>query len=115
MGEHRLELRERHVRLAIAELPVAAHRALGIADPGAVVDEDGRADWMKLRADEGVDEIAGDTRSGFREVVQPERIGCHQVFKTSVTHRGRGPGARDRENSGGRLVLLAFHRSWKLG
>jgi hypothetical protein len=34
--EDRLELGERHVGLAVAPLPVVAHRALGVADPGAV-------------------------------------------------------------------------------
>ena len=69
---HRLELRERHVRLAVAPLPVAAHRAAGVADPGAVVDEHRRADRVELRADEGVDEVARDAGGRLGEVLQPE-------------------------------------------
>ena len=73
IGEHRLELLERHVRLAIAPLPVAAHRAARIADPGAVIDEDGRPNGVNLRADERIDQIAGHACRGSSEVSAGER------------------------------------------
>ena len=88
--EDRLELGERHVRLAIAPLPVVAHRALGVADPGAVVDEHRRPDRVELGADEGIDEVARDTRRGFREVMQPEACwwpsgdGFHGISRAEV-------------------------------
>ena len=83
---HRLELRQRHVRLAVAELPVVAHLALGVADPGAVIDEDRRADRVKPRADEGIDEVAGDARCRFGEVPGAGRYSwpCGKL-PTSVT------------------------------
>src|SRR6266496_2014975 len=55
----RLELRQRHVGFSIAMLPVVAHLALGVAHPGAVVDEHGGADGRQLRDDKRVGEVAG--------------------------------------------------------
>src|SRR5437762_1391302 len=72
MAHRRLELLERHVRLAIAVLPVAAHLASGVADPGAVVDEDGGADGTDLRCDERLHEIAWHAGGRAREVAEPE-------------------------------------------
>jgi hypothetical protein len=77
--ERRLELRERHVGLAVAPLPVVAHRALGVADPGAVIDEHGRANRVHPGVDEGIDEVPGDPRRGLGEVLQPEGVGRHGV------------------------------------
>ena len=82
--QDRLELRERHVRLAVAPLPVAAHRAVRVADPGAVVDEHRRADGVELRADEGIDEVARDARGRLREVLQPEGVGGHSAVTYHV-------------------------------
>ena len=93
VGHHRLELRERHVRLAVAPLPVVAHRAAGVADPGAVVDEDGRPDRVQLGADERVDEVARHAGGCFREVLQAEGVGGHAGALTSVS-RTTGQGNR---------------------
>ncbi len=81
--------RERHVGLAVAPLPVVAHRAAGVADPGAVIDEHGRADGVELRADEGIDEVARDTSGRFGEVVQSERRGGHQGNLLMIPRRSR--------------------------
>ena len=42
-----VDLLERHVALAVAALPVAAHLAAGVADERAVEDEDGRVDRLE--------------------------------------------------------------------
>src|SRR5438034_488405 len=57
--QHRIELVERHVRLAVAVLPVVAHLAAGIADPRAVIDEDRRTNGMDRRRDERIGQIPG--------------------------------------------------------
>ncbi len=76
--EDRLELIERHVRLAIAPFPVVAHRALGVGGAGAVVDQNCGTKRMQLGVDEGIDEVARDACRSLGEVVQSEAVGCHQ-------------------------------------
>ena len=96
--QDRLELGERHVGLAIAPLPVVAHRALGVADPGAVVDEHRRPDRVELRADEGIDEVAGDAGGGLCEVLQPE--GDVDIRSSRPVVVPRGPASRTPVASG---------------
>ncbi len=73
----RFELRQRQVGLPVAELPVVAHLALGVADPRAVVDEHRRPDRVQLRVDEGVHQVARDAAGRLGEVLQPEGISGH--------------------------------------
>ena len=98
VAHRRLELRERHVRLAIAVLPVVAHLALGVADPGAVVDEHGRPDRLELRRDERLGEVAGHARRGARQVSKPESTCGHWLYCTARSEdrggkEGGGPKA----------------------
>jgi hypothetical protein len=71
-------LSECHVRLAVAPLPVVAHRALGVADPGAVVDQNRRANGVELGVDECIDEVARHTGGRLGEVMQSEGVSGHR-------------------------------------
>ena len=62
--EDPVDLLERHVLLAIAALPVAAHLAARVADERAVEDQHRRMDRPKGR-DGGVDQVAGRAGGGF--------------------------------------------------
>ncbi len=77
MAHRRLELRERHVRLAIAVLPVVAHLAVGVAHPGAVVDEHGRPDRLELRHHQRVGEVARHAGGSPREIAERESAFGH--------------------------------------
>ena len=67
-AEDLLDLLERHVLLAVAARPVAAHVAAGVADERHVEDQDRRVQ-RRDPANVAVDEVAGSTESGFGEVL----------------------------------------------
>ena len=71
--------------------PVAAHFALGVADEGAVEDQDGRANGSEFRQT-GVEQVPGPARHRPSKV--PGRIGLrHQLDRTVATVTCKG-GAR---------------------
>ena len=92
MGHRRLELGERHVRLAIAVLPVVAHLAAGVADPGAVVDEHGRPDRLEPRHHQRVGEIARHARRRAGHIPQRKAVFGHGL-RAHCTSRERIIGA----------------------
>src|SRR6185436_13721137 len=73
-----------HVFLAVAALPVVAHGAAGIADEGAVVDEDRRPDGLQLRHDQRVGQVAGDASRGAGEILKPEFVSRHSSRQYSI-------------------------------
>jgi len=76
---HAVELVERHVRFAIAHLPVAAHFAARVAHERAVIDEHGRTNGLEARHHPRVGKISWDACCGFGQVVEPEGVGRHEV------------------------------------
>ena len=74
---------ERHVGLAVAPLPVAAHLAAGVADERAMEDEDGRMDGVQAR-DVAVEEVAGRAERSLRKVLQRIDL-CHsdELYRVS--------------------------------
>ena len=70
-----LDLRQRHVFLAVAARPVAAHLAAGVADERAMEDEDRRVERGVLRHGRP-DEVAGRAHRSFREVLRCVNL-CH--------------------------------------
>ncbi len=77
-AEDFLDLGERHVRLAIAALPVVAHLAAGVADERAMENDDRRMDGLRSR-DVAVDEVPRYARGRLRQV--PQRVDlCHKPF-----------------------------------
>ena len=74
--ERLLDVGERHVALAVAAGPVAAHLAARIADERAVEDQHRRVDGLVLR-DVGVDEVARCARGSLRQVPQGIDL-CHK-------------------------------------
>ena len=71
--EDAVDLLERHVGLAVAALPVAAHLAARVADERAVEDQDGRVDRLEAR-DVGVDEVARRADRRLQRGTSPRRF-----------------------------------------
>src|SRR5262249_40590356 len=67
--EGTVDLLERHVALAVAPLPVAAHLAPRVADERAVEDEDRRIDRFEARHI-GVDQVPGCAQRRLHQVLR---------------------------------------------
>ena len=68
-AERLFDLRQRHVFLAVAARPVAAHLAAGVADKRAMEDEDRRMEGRVFRHG-GPHQIAGGAHRSFREILR---------------------------------------------
>ena len=75
--ERAFDFRERHVRLAIAAFPVAAHFTTGVADERAMVDEDGGMDRSMLR-DVRIDEVSWCAGGGLQKILCCVSL-CHGI------------------------------------
>ena len=91
-----VDLGQRHVLLAVAALPVAAHRAAGVTDERAVEDEDRRPDRPELR-DRRLGQIARHADRGLGQVSKREgllgqRLILSQPVATAKHKNGRPQG-----------------------
>src|SRR5262249_4672184 len=73
--EDTVDLLERHVALAVAPLPVAAHLAPRVTHERAVEDQDRRMDWFEARH-VGVDQVPGCAQRRLHQVLRGVSL-CH--------------------------------------
>ena len=81
-GKGAVDLLERHVGLAVAALPVAAHLAPRVADERAVKNQDSRMDGF-VGCDVRIDEVAGSAGRRFQQVFRGVGL-CHEPLDLTL-------------------------------